>query len=426
MPLSFVRRLRGDPVEGWRRSGPLPWAFAYFFFLLTGYYVLRPVRDAFGATGNLQHLFTGTFIAMLLLQPLYGALVSRWPRRVFLPVVYALFIVCLLGFRWAFARELAWSGNAFFIWVAVFNLFAVSVFWSFMADVFNDGDARRLYGYIGAGGTLGGFLGPLISRLLVESVGVANVLLVSVFMLALCLYCITRLRPYAMARERPGGVSGADADSAMGGGFLAGVRLIREQPMLQALSLLMFLGVGVGTLLYNEQAAIARTLGDASVRTRYYAGIDLAINSVTLLVQFLLTRRLLTRYGVPPVLLLPPLLVLIGFALLTASPTPLLVALVQIATRSGEFSLLKPARETLYTRVALDARYKAKAMIDTAVYRGADLTFVWLHKLLAGIGSAAVFAAGMLIAAGLCVSAWWVGRTQEKVQGDPRLQETTA
>lgn len=426
MSLSFVRRLFGDSINGWRRSGPLPWAFAYFFFLLTGYYVLRPVRDAFGATGNLQYLFTGTFIAMLLLQPLYGALVSRWPRRVFLPAVYALFIACLLGFRWAFARGLSWSGDVFFIWVAVFNLFAVSVFWSFMGDVFHDAEARRVYGYIGAGGTLGGFLGPLISRFLVEAVGVANVLLVSVLMLTLCLYCITRLHPYALARERDARPLAANFNTAMGGDFLAGVRLIREQPMLRALALFMFFGVGVGTLLYNEQAAIARTLGDAEARTRYYAGIDLAINTVTLIVQFLLIRRLLTRFGVAPLLLLPPLLVLIGFAALTASPTPLLVALVQIATRAGEFSLLKPTRETLYTRVAIDARYKAKAMIDTAIYRGADLTFVWLHRLLAGIGSVAVFSVGTAIAAGLCASAWWVGRTQEKVREIPRLHETTA
>lgn len=390
------------------------WAFAYFFFLLTGYYVLRPVRDALGSTQNLQLLFTGTFISMLLLQPLYGALVSRYPRRVFLPVVYAVFIVCLLFFYWAFQQPLPWRSGAFFIWVAVFNLFAVSVFWSFMADVFNHAEAKRFYGYIGAGGTLGGFLGPILSRNLAGHIGVANLLLVSAFMLLMCIVCIQRLRPWARAREKA--EPGFQPGMAMGGSVLAGLRLIGEQPLLRALAVLMFFGVGVGTLLYNEQAAIARThFADAASRTEYFAGIDLAINVITLLVQVVLTRGLLQRFGVAPVLMIPAVVVLLGFSVLTASPLPLLVAVVQVMTRAGEFSLMKPARETLYTRVSREARYKAKAAIDTVVYRGGDLTFVWLHKGLVGFGSTAVFSTGVLVAAGLCAGAWWVGREQARL-----------
>lgn len=390
------------------------WAFAYFFFLLTGYYVLRPVRDALGSTQNLQLLFTGTFISMLLLQPLYGALVSRYPRRVFLPVVYVVFIACLLFFYWAFHQPFAWRSGAFFIWVAVFNLFAVSVFWSFMADVFNHTEAKRFYGYIGAGGTLGGFLGPILSRNLVEHIGVANLLLLSACMLLMCIVCIQRLRPWARARETA--EPGIQPGMAMGGSVLAGLRLIGEQPLLRALAVLMFFSVGVGTLLYNEQAAIARThFADAASRTAYFAGIDLAINVITLLVQVVLTRGLLQRFGVAPVLMIPAVAVLLGFSALTASPLPLLVAVVQVMTRAGEFSLMKPARETLYTRVSREARYKAKAAIDTVVYRGGDLTFVWLHKLLVGFGPIAVFGTGVLVAAGLCAGAWWVGREQARL-----------
>jgi AAA family ATP:ADP antiporter len=434
---------RFDHLRGaLREFPPLIWSFLYFFFLLTGYYVLRPVRDAMGASGDveavfpralvdwasgrgwalgdltLQLLFTGTFIAMVLLQPAYGALVSRYPRRVFLPVLYAIFIACLFGFYVVFGQEIPGRGAAFFIWVAVFNLFAVSVFWSFMADIYSDIEARRLYGFIAAGGTAGGFLGPLITRALVHQIGVPNLLLVSASLLAVCVFCILRLGRWARLREQSRGQTGGE--QAMGGSMLAGLRLLRDVPLLRAMALLMFFGVGVGTLLYNEQAAIARLYypGDEA-RTAYYANIDLAINLLTIVVQVFLTRPLLVRYGVGPVLLLPAGAILIGFAALTASPLPLLVAMVQIATRAGEFSLSKPARETIYTRVDRETRYKAKAVIDTAVYRGGDLFFVWAHKFLAVFGSTAVFATGLAVAGAMTFGAWRLIREQARLPSRP-------
>jgi AAA family ATP:ADP antiporter len=435
---------RFDHLRGaLREFPPLIWSFLYFFFLLTGYYVLRPVRDAMGASGDveavfpttlvdwaaargwalgdltIQLLFTGTFIAMLLLQPAYGALVSRYPRRVFLPVLYAIFIACLFGFYFIFGQEVPGRGAIFFIWVAVFNLFAVSVFWSFMADIYTDIEARRLYGFIAAGGTAGGFLGPLITRGLVNQIGVPNLLLVSASLLAVCVFCILRLGEWARLREQSRGQLGAE--QAMGGSMLAGLRLLRDEPLLRAMAVVMFFGVGVGTLLYNEQAAIARAFypGDEA-RTAYYANIDLAINLVTILIQVFLTRPLLVRYGVGPVLLIPVIAILLGFAALTASPLPLLVAMVQVLTRAGEFSLAKPARETIYTRVDRETRYKGKAVIDTAVYRFGDLFFAWVHKFLAVFGSVAVFGGGLLIAGGLTFGAWRLIREQAKLPADPR------
>jgi AAA family ATP:ADP antiporter len=200
--------------------------------------------------------------------------------------------------------------------------------------------------------------------------------------------------------------------------MLAGLRLLRDQPLLRAMAVLMFFGVGVGTLLYNEQAAIARVLSGEEARTAFYANIDLAINAVTIVIQLLLTRPLLLRYGVGPVLLIPSCFVLLGFAALTASPLPLLVAVVQVATRAGEFSLSKPARETIYTRVDRETRYKGKAVIDTAVYRFGDLSFVWLHKFLAAFGSNVVFAAGTLVAAAMTFGAWRLIREQAKLPAD--------
>lgn len=409
-----------------REFPPLLWAALYFFCLLAGYYILRPVRDALGSTQNLQLLFTGTFIAMLLLQPVYGAIVSRFPRRVFLPVVYAFFIACLVFFWWAFNRDFAWKNAAFFIWVAVFNLFAVTVFWSYMADVFRNVEAKRLYGYIGAGGTLGGLTGPVLTRVLVEQVGVANLLLVSAALIAVCFLCILKLGPYARQREQAEGYR--SGEEAMGGSVLAGLRLLWERPVLRAMALLMFCGVGVGTLLYFEQARIASTLFENNVqRTAFYSTLDTAINLTTLLVQLFLTRFLLVRYGIAPLLLVPAFAILLGYCLLAAAPLPLFVAIVQVATRAGEFSLAKPARETVYTRVDRESRYKAKAMIDTVVYRGSDLSFAWIHKGLAAFGSTAVFASGAVLAAGLAAAAFWLVRLQNRpLPEETRLNEAPA
>ncbi|WP_052107933.1 NTP/NDP exchange transporter [Aerolutibacter daejeonensis] len=416
-------------------SPPLWWSLLYFFSLLCGYYVLRPVRDAMGASGNvsdvfphwlvawakgagwdlagltLQVLFTITFVAMVVLQPLYGALVSRFPRRVFLPAVYLFFIACLLGFHWMFNQEWTGRGAAFFVWTAVFNLFAVSVFWSFMADVFDNTQAKLFYGYIGAGGTIGALVGPVLTRVLVQRIGVDSLLLISAGFLAVCLLCIMKLRPWALRSELVRGEGSGEA--AMGGSVLAGIRLVLSDPLLRALAMLMFFGVGVGTLLYNEQAAIAKASFIADeARTAYYANIDLAINALTITTQLLVTRWLLRRYGIAPALLLPAAAIVVGFAMLAASPLPLLVATVQVMTRSSEFSLGKPARETIYTRVDRESRYKAKAVIDTVVYRGSDLSFVWLHKFLAAFGSATVFATGVGAAALFLFSAWRVVREQ--------------
>ena len=425
------RRLRTELAA----SPPLWWALLYFFSLLCGYYVLRPVRDAMGASGDaaavfprwlvdwsgdagfalgeytLQVLFSMTFVAMVLAQPVYGALVARFPRRVFLPAVYLFFIACLAGFYWLFHTTMPGRGAAFFVWTAVFNLFAVTVFWSFMADVFDNEHAKRVYGYIGAGGTIGALVGPGITRVLVGPLGLANLLLVSAGCLAVCLLCIVKLRPWALRRERKAGAHGGE--EAMGGSVLAGLKLVWEQPLLRALAITGFFGVGVGTLLYNEQAQIVREFYPGpEAGTRYYATVDWAVNGLTLLVQLFVTRWLLRRHGVAPTLLVPAAAILVGYCMLAASPLPILVAMVQVATRAGEFSLAKPGRETLYTRVDREARYKAKAAIDTAIYRGSDLTFVWLHKGLAIFGSNVVFATGIFIALGMTAGAWSVVRAQ--------------
>lgn len=327
---SAPRSAAGRLSAALRSSPPLAWSFLYFFCLLSGYYVLRPVREAMGASADvealfptgmiaffaahgvplkdftLQVLFTCTFLIMVLLQPVYGALVSRYPRRVFLPGVYGFFIATLLLFYVLFDTGVPGRGMAFFLWVTVFNLFAVAVFWSFMADVFSNAQARSYYGYIGASGTLGAFLGPVLTRVLVERIGIAHLMLVSAGFLAVCVLCVLRLRLWAVAREQEGQLSSGEVP--MGGDVFGGLKLIVREPLLRWLAFMVLfgVGVGVGTLLYNEQAALVRRLyTDAAAATAYYSSIDLAINALALVLQLLVTRALLSRSGIAPALLIP-------------------------------------------------------------------------------------------------------------------------
>jgi AAA family ATP:ADP antiporter len=394
----------------------LAWSFLYFFALLCGYYVLRPIRDALGTEYELRWLFLGTFVCMLLAVPLYGALVSRFPRRRFLPLIYGFFVACLVGFYLLLRADAGGNlrGAAFFIWVAVFNLFAVSVFWSFMSDIFSTEQAKRLYGSIAAGGTVGALLGPTLTVSLVKIVGVPNMLLISIGFLALCLLSITRLVPWAAAQEkRLGWKPGEDA---IGGSIVGGATLILRSRFLQAACLLMFFGVAVGTLLYNQQQAYAAaTFPDRAARTAFFGRIDLAVNIVVLVVQLTVTRFLLRRYGPGPLLIIPSVLIAIGFVLLTSSPLPLILTAVQVATRAGEFALAKPARESYYTRVERELRYKSKNFIDTVVYRGGDLTFAWVHDGLVKLGMATAGIAGFGVLMALCMgasAAWmvWIAR----------------
>ncbi len=436
--LAWHQRFRAALAE----SPALWWSFLFFFCLLSGYYVLRPVRDAMGASSDVQAVFpmamisffashgiplqelilqvlsSCTFVLILIAQPIYGALVSKFPRRVFLPLLFGFFIACLFGFYVLFHSNISGRGLVFFLWVTVFNVFSVSVFWSFMADVFSSEQARKYYGYIGAAGTIGAFTGPMITRTLAEKVGLANLMLVSAAFLIVCVVCIWRLRHWAVQREQK---SGRDNESAMGGDVLAGLKLIAKEPLLRWLAVMVFLGVGVGQLLYNQQAVIAREgFATAEARTAYYAGIDIAVNVLTLIVQLFATRWLLSRWGLAPVILIPMAAVLLGFAVLTASPLPLVVGIVQVVTRSNEFSLMKPGRETLYTRVDRQWRYKAGAAIDTAFYRGGEISFSWIYKVLSAFGSQVVFGVGLAVALVMTASAWRLIREEKKLPQEPR------
>jgi AAA family ATP:ADP antiporter len=369
----------------------LAWAFLYFFCLLCSYYIVRPMRDEMGIAGGvdkLQWLFTGTFLVMLAAVPLFGWVSSRFERRRFLPAVYWFFIANLLLFFVLFRSGVthAWVARAFFIWTSVFNLFVVSVFWSFMADIFSNAQARRLFGFIAAGGTAGAICGPLLTTALALPLGPANLLPVSAGLLGLAVICIHRLGAWHSTAARQQAAQ-PEPVRAIGGQVLAGVQLVLRSPYLLGICLLMLLFTTLATFLYFQQAQIVRdSFSDPAQRTAVFAVMDLAVNILTLLLQVLLTGRLVRWLGLGWTLALVPLLLAAGFLVLGLSPVLAVLVVVQVLRRAGNYAIMRPAREMLYVVLGREEKYKAKNFIDTVVYRGGDALSAWAYAGLRALG----------------------------------------
>lgn len=417
--------LRGLPPMAPHEVGAVFWSCVYFFCLLGGYYILRPVRDEMGIVGgvdNLQWLFTGTFVAMLAAVPAFGWLASRQPRRRFVPMVYYFFIITILLFFALFrlGQADAATARAFFIWTSVFNLFVVSVFWSFMADIFNDRQAERLFGLIAAGGSLGAVAGPAAAAVLAPAIGPINLLPIAAGLLTVALVAIYRLRRWDAGAAQ--GMQGTDTVAAanrrpreqpLGGSAWSGARRIASSPYLLGICLFILLYTTLSTFLYFEQAHIVRNaFADSGRRTAVFASIDLAVNALTIGAQLLLTHRLVERWGVGAALAVVPAMLMAGFAGLAVAPVlPALLA-VQILRRAGNYAITRPAREMLFTVLGREEKYKSKNVIDTVVYRGGDAVAGWIFAGLmalgvglAGIALVAVPVAGLWLIVGL-----WLGR----------------
>ncbi len=373
---------------------------AYFFFVLSAYYVIRPVRDEMGVAGgveNLAWLFTGTLVGMLLVHPLFTALVARFPRRRFVPLIYRFFILNLvvffLVFRAADADQAVWVGRVFFVWTSVFNLFVVSVFWSFMTDLYHPAQSERLFGLVAVGGTMGAILGSTITSGLVHLLGPVNLLLVSALLLEIAARAARALdrREAALARGAPreeADASGREGAGTIGGGVFDGIRHVARSPYLLGIAALMLLFTIASTFLYFQQAGIVARVfeGDPQARTRLFAGLDLAVNVLTLATQVFLTGRMLRWLGVAASLAFLPLLSLIGFGILGTAPVLSVVVVFQVLRRAGNFAIQRPAREVLYTVLPRTDKYKAKNFNDTFVYRVGDQLGAWSYTAIAWLG----------------------------------------
>jgi len=402
----------------------LAWSCAYFFFALSSYYIIRPVRDAMGTAGgtrNLQWLFLGTMTAMLLVHPPFGALVAKLPRRKF--VAYAnRFFVSNLAIFYLLLRilpetRLVWVGRAFFIWAAVYNLFVISVFWSVMADSWSTPQGKRLFGFIGVGGTLGGIVGSLITSVLAEPVGVYNLLLISAVLLELSTQAMLRVTATTTSFASASPAQREDKERVIGGGVLAGIAHAAKSPYLLGICLYMLLYTFGSTVLYFQQSGIAETaFSNSDLRTAFFARIDLAVNILTVLTQMFLTGRIVKLLGVAVTLTLLPALSVLGFLALAMFPLIGVLVTFQVLRRAGEYAVARPTRELLYIVVPREDKYKAKNLIDTFVYRAGDQLAAWSMARLTAIGLA--MAGTALVAAplalGWLVIGWWLGRQQEK------------
>jgi len=374
-----------------------------------------------GGVRILQWLFTATFLTMLAAVPLYGALVARLPRRWFIPVVYRFFVANLAVF-WlllTFGIEREIVARVFFVWISVFVLFAVSVFWSYMADLFSAEQGKRLFAIIAAGGTAGSLAGPALTIGLAELLGPANLLIVAALFLEVAVLCVRRLE-HVVAEIGPKRMPGENATAALGGGWFDGFLLLVRSPYLAGIALWVSLLSVAATFLYFQQANIvAAASDDPAVRTRLFASVDLAVGVLTLLVQAFATGKLIARFGVGAALAFLPLVFAAGFAVLAASPMLAVVIAFQALQRTANFAVSNPAREVLFTVLAREEKYKAKNVVDVVAVRGADAAGGWLFSALRSLGLElqAISLVAIPIAAVCLLLAMALGRAQERKAG---------
>jgi AAA family ATP:ADP antiporter len=401
--------------------------FVWFFCLLGGYYLLRPLRDAMGLAGGadeLQWLFTATFVAMLALVPLFGTLVTRLSPRHFVPWVYRFFTASILVFCVLIVLDAknVWVGRIFFVWISVFNLFVVSIFWSVLADCFSNAQGRRLFGFIAAGGTVGTFVGPALAATLVSTLGPVALTLGAALLLEAGLQCFHRLYPrgkVSSARaSEPGAATATGGDARpIGGGVFAGLGLIVRSPYLLGLCGYLLLHTAASTFLYFEQGRIvASAFTDTASRTRFFALVDLGVSTLTLLLQIFVTGRVIRRLGIGAALVLLPVASALAFAAVALSPAVLVLAGAQALRRACDYAIARPAREVLFTVVSREAKYKAKNAIETVIYRGGDAISGWISTGLGafGIGFTSLAALAIPLVAVWAMLSMWLARQQER------------
>ena len=433
MPLLAVNGLRRPEADGlWTRLAgwiiecrpqerrALKVSFLCHFLILSSYYVIRPIRDeagVAGGVGNLPWMFTATLLAMLGANALFSTVVARFSRRRFIPLAYRFFGVNLLIFfaLWESSTGPGWHlwvGRVFYVWTSVFNLFVVSVFWALMTDVFGTEQGKRLFGFISVGGTLGAIVGAAVTASLVGRLGATNLLLFSAVLLELGAQCVRRFP----AQTAAGGavvLPAATSERPIGGPVWAGITHEFRSPYLLGISGYMLLYSITSTVLYFQQADLAaHHFHGSAARTAFFAQLDLAVNVLTIFVQFFFTSRLLRWLGVGLTLALPPVISVVGFAALGFAPVIAVFVVFQTLRRAANFAVSRPAREVLFTVLSREDKYKAKSFLDTFIYRAGDQIGAWSYPAVAALGlgfSSTSFVASPL-AALWCILSFWLGK----------------
>ena len=401
-------------------------SFAMLFCMFFSYTMLRPIRDTMGITSGVEklpYLFWGTFLSMLALQPLYGWLTSRFRRPVFLPWVYAFFTANLLLFYLWFNLQAdhTWIARTYYVWVSVFAFFIVAVFWSLMADVFTREQAGRMFGFIAAGASTGGLLGPLVAGRLAVPLGSINLLLISAALLASSLFFMRRVIHWQ--RNFGSGARGADVDTPLGGHMLAAFQQLISSRYLLGIALFVILLSWVSTFLYLEQQAyVAKVFATRDERTRFFSNVDFWVQGFSLLTQLLLFGRLFKWVGHRALLVSVPLIMTAGYAIFALLPSFAVLVAVLAVRRVGEYAITRPCRDSLYTVCTREEKYKAKSLIDTFIYRGGDATSASLYQLLTdslGLGPSGIGWVGALISAIWMAIALALGKSHERAAQQP-------
>jgi len=392
-------------------------AFCYFFFLLAGYFMLRPIRGTVSAnhSDSLHLLYTATFLCMLLIVPVFGWLVSKFRRGRFVPGIYLFFISNLVFFAFAFKGDATgdWVQYSFYVWLSVFNLFVVSIFWSFMADIFHPGQAQRLFGSIMAGGSLGAISGPLLTANWVGNIGSGGVMMLSIICLLIATAFAIILGRFERQKHQD------QPAKIIGGSIWEGAVHVFKSKYLLLICLLMLSHNLTATFLYNGLAVLVdQNIMGFDERTRFFSYVDLIVQILAFMFQFLITSRLVIYLGMPRTAILPPILLAAGFTLLGSSLGLVLFAAVQVAQRALNYGLLGPVKEMLFTVVSRETKYKSKNFIDTVVYRGSDVTASWIFKgmMMAGLSISQVAWVYLPVMLVWGVGAWHLGKAYMRLK----------
>jgi ATP:ADP antiporter, AAA family len=413
---AFARLLsRLAPIEP-RETRAVIAAFFLFFFMWAGYFSVRPVRETVGTLlgrDQVADLWIATWIGSILIIPFYGFIVAHFRRSVFLPWSYGVVAAVLVAVAGALGEGHIdlFIGKFFYVFISVVNLFLLSMFWSFLLELFESGQTKRLFGVIAAGGSAGALIGPLISDLSVSAIGNQGVLFLGATLFAAAIFCQRILLNVWSDRVVVGGAE--REDRPIGGNMFAGITLILRSPYILGIALFVVLISTVNTLLYFEQLRlVAINYPEVTERTRVFARLDWIVQSLTLLSQIFLTGRIAARFGVVALVTAVPLLMVGGFLALAASGTFAVLAIVFVLRRACEYAFVRPGREMLWSPLDKETKYKAKNTVDVPIYRGADALAAQVNKAVeaAGFGAAAVALLGAAAAAVWAVVGWWLGR----------------
>jgi len=405
--------------------GAVAWSFTHFLLLLASWYAIRPVRDAMGIEGGIEHLpwmFTATFVATILAVPAFSALVARLPVRHVIPVAYHALAAGLVFFALAPRLDLdrVLLARCFYVWATVYSLFVVSAFWSLMSDAFTTEQGTRIFAAVAAGGSLGGLVGPLLAVIL-SGQGNGAPLLAAALLLEGCAACTNRLMRWSQQHGR--GALAHHEREPVGGSVLGAPPPLLRNPYLLGIAGIVLFTTMTSSLLYLQQAQIVRdAFATSADRVSFFARMDLVVNATALVVQLLLTAPVIARLGLAFALAVVPLLTGAGFVMLATIPTLAVLVGVQALRRALHYGFERPAREILFTVAGREERYKTKSLVDTVVYRGGDAAGGWTHAAFAAMGAGAALlplAAMPLVLAWLLTIPWLVRRHRRLAQDLP-------